>query len=81
MINGPVKYCFLHFSILFFLNSAAFAQKLKWTGSETDRNVFIENKGQFDGKDDLQNSKIVFAYVQDGLEIYFTLFRRNTKGL
>lgn len=37
-----------------------------------DRKVFVENKGQFNGKDALKNSQIKFGYNNLGFEVYFT---------
>ena len=66
------KYCCHIFFVLLFFNSALSAQKTKWTGSDAEQKIFIENKGQFDGKDGLNDSKIFFAFIQNGFEIYFT---------
>ncbi len=66
------KYCCHIFFVLFLFSPFLFAQKTKWTSNSAEEKVFIENKGQFDDKDGLSDSKILFAYIQNGFEIYFT---------
>ncbi|MCW3102449.1 MAG: type sorting protein [Bacteroidetes bacterium] len=42
-----------------------------WCVSRSDNRAFIENRGQFDGKDQLPGSQILYG-VDDGAQIYFT---------
>src|SRR6185312_10287760 len=68
--------------LLFFLALMASAQTvsqnaqksytLKWTHEPFDQNVFIENKGQFDGQDNLPGSDIRYFVGKDGVLMYFT---------
>ena len=43
-----------------------------WSASDISPNRFIENKSQFDGKDKLADSKILFGIDQNGTQIYFS---------
>src|ERR1051325_6572364 len=47
-----------------------------WSSSDICPKRFIENKSQFDGRDKLEGSKILFGVDQNGTQVYFT-----TKGL
>src|ERR1035437_8829629 len=65
------------FSSMFANNS--FAQtnennaKPKWTnGNPFEHKLFIENKGQFDKKDTLANSNILYGVTLGEIQIYFT---------
>ena len=58
----------------FFLTVILFAQQspVKWKASIETRKVFIENKGQFIGGDQLPDSKILFGTDEGPCMIYFT---------
>ena len=43
-----------------------------WTKNPFNQKVFIENKSQFDGRNNLPNSTILFGVRNDGIQIYFT---------
>ncbi len=43
-----------------------------WTTDPFRQHAFIENKGQFDGKDKRRNSEIMYGVSNDGVDIYFT---------
>ncbi|MBI4929932.1 MAG: T9SS type A sorting domain-containing protein [Bacteroidetes bacterium] len=43
-----------------------------WTAGNESQKRFIENKSQFDGRDQLPGSKILYAVDQNGTQIYFT---------
>ena len=43
-----------------------------WVVSEINSKRFIENKSQFDGRDKLINSEILFGVDEGGAQIYFT---------
>ena len=49
-----------------------FSQNPSWTANLFDQKVFVENKGQFDGKDTIRKNQIRYAYSGQGVEIYFT---------
>ncbi|HEY4800176.1 MAG TPA: SprB repeat-containing protein, partial [Bacteroidia bacterium] len=64
-------------SLLFFscvLSLPLFSQTSQkgWTVKYEPAKDFIENKSQFDGRDRLNDSKILFAIDQNGTQIYFT---------
>ena len=46
--------------------------KATWMVNPYEKKVFIENKGQFDGKDNQFNSKIIYGVDNLGYKIYFT---------
>src|ERR1035437_388062 len=43
-----------------------------WTVDPFENKEFIENKGQFNGEDNLSSDPILFAVNREGLKIYFT---------
>ena len=57
-----------------FLTAMLFAQQpaAKWKASIETQKVFIENKGQFNGGDQLPGSKILYGTDQGPCMIYFT---------
>ncbi len=50
---------------------SAAAQQANWTIKEFEPKVFVENKGQFDGRDNKSDSKILFG-IEGGMNAYFT---------
>ena len=77
MRNFPTS---LLLSLVFFANfsfagegSGPFTAKNKWTSkSPFEHKLFIENKGQFDNKDQKKGSAIKYAVTNLGAQIYFT---------
>jgi hypothetical protein len=57
--------------ILFALGSVA-QSSVKWQASIAAQKVFIENKSQFDGKDKLSHSPILFGTDESPVMIYFS---------
>jgi len=49
-----------------------FGQKSNWSTSFANQKVFIENKGQFDGRNWQKNSKIEYAIDYNGFNAFFT---------
>src|SRR4051812_42761778 len=47
-----------------------------WTTDPFEQKIFIENKGQFDGKINNRSEKILFGCSNRGVEMYF-----SAKGL
>jgi len=43
-----------------------------WTKIPFEHKVFIENKGQFNGRNGLLGSKIMYGNENSGVQIYFT---------
>jgi|GEM_PF-1288078 len=68
---------FVCFCLLLTLSPGISAQTVKspaafnWTVTGSQNKAFIENRGQFDGKDLLPASRILYG-VDDGVQIYFT---------
>ena len=46
--------------------------KADWTASPTYAKAFIENKSQFNGRNKLDNSKILYAIDHGPFQVYFT---------
>ena len=49
-----------------------FGQKANWSTSFANQKVFIENKGQFDNRNWLKNSKIEYAIDNNGFNVFFS---------
>ncbi len=69
------------FASFFSISTQMSAQALKssnkdgtkgWVANPYDDKVFIENRGQFDGMDDLKNSQIYFGTTFIGVQKFFT---------
>ncbi len=81
----PARFLSLAFmlTILFVLNMTGFSQSNNWTVNWDYPKVFTENKGQFDGRDKLPDSKILFAVDQTSVQVFFTkqglTYRLDTK--
>ena len=61
-------------SLLFFLfvfSSSLFSKSQNWTATPVAKR-FIENKSQFDGKDKLSGSQILYGMDLSGTQAYFT---------
>ncbi|MBI4930067.1 MAG: gliding motility-associated C-terminal domain-containing protein [Bacteroidetes bacterium] len=58
------------FIFLLFISCIVHSQN--WQTKPFEQKVFIENKGQFDGMNNLKNSHIKYAVVNEGVAIYFT---------
>ena len=43
-----------------------------WTTNPFENKAFIENKGQYDGKNLLENSRIYYGTEESGVNIFFT---------
>ncbi len=48
------------------------ATDAKWAINPNEQKVFIENKGQYDGKNKLPGSSVLYGVENLGLQIYFT---------
>ena len=61
-------------SVLIFstIVTLTFGQKSNWSTSFANQKVFIENKGQFDGRNWQKNSKIEYAIDYNGFNAFFT---------
>ncbi|MEO6884390.1 MAG: PKD domain-containing protein [Bacteroidia bacterium] len=68
--------CFFLILGCFIFCTSAYSQthsfQPKWKVNPFDQKVFVENKTQFDGKDSLPNSPILFGIRNKGVQIYFT---------
>lgn len=54
-------------------SSSAFSNTKNWVSKEPfEPKVFIKNKGQFNGKNNLPSSNIEFGVEGHGFQIYFT---------
>lgn len=64
----------LFFAPLFLLCTALFAQQspVSWTASNEADKRFIENKGQFDGRNKLPGTEILYAVDNGTMQIFFT---------
>jgi gliding motility-associated-like protein len=72
--NQSMKKFFSALVALFFI-SATFAQQsptTNWTARFDEQQSFIENKGQFDGRNRLPGSDILYAVDNGELQIFFT---------
>jgi len=77
--NLPSTCLFLLFSSGMFNSSAQINKSnasSKWTINPFEHKLFIENRGQFNGKDEQKNSQILYGVDNLGGQIYFT-----SKGL
>ena len=65
---------FLPLLSIFFFSIKLFAgnNAAGWSASEVSPKRFIENKSQFDRRDKLEGSKILFGIDQNGSQVYFT---------
>lgn len=54
------------------LNAGTLTGEPKWAVNINNTKVFIENKGQFNGKDNLPGSAILFGMEDGGAQVYFT---------
>ncbi len=75
MKNNPfVRFAFIA-SIALAFSGEALAQQTTskgWSLNPYEQKVFIENQGQFNGKDKLRNSQILFGVDNLGVQMYFT---------
>lgn len=54
------------------INILAFGQKYSWSSDFLNQKVFIENKGQFDGRNWQKNSEIEYVIDHNGFTAFFT---------
>jgi len=58
--------------LLLALGSTAFSQETWTKKNPFEQKAFIENKGQFDGKDNQSNSQIRFGIQDEHQQVFFT---------